>query len=252
MKRDDFARLSSTYAMILLAWIVLAAAATGPALIAASALGGRGPNPMGALAFESLLEGRRVIGASWIAFASPLLLLLLASPWLSVSWLSALGRREPLRESLSLGARRYGSAVVSSLLLVPLLLVSLGLLAAGPLLASAVVGDVDARASDLWSLVACLPGLMALAAWAACHDLARARLAITRESAALAVLGAIRQLRPRAVLRYALFFTLALTLAGLGVMATGALSSALALVTGQLFVLARLGVRGLYLAGLVR
>jgi hypothetical protein len=252
MTRDDLRRLRTALSMILLAWIVLAAAAASPAMIASSALSTYGPDRGGALLIESLIESGKVVRASWVAFASPLLLLLLAAPLLSVAWLRALGRREPLRESLAHGARRYGSAVLSSLVLVPVLAVALVLAGAIPAGVGALLDGADVRTSDLCALLATLPGLAALALWAAWHDLARARLATTSESWLGATMGAFRWVRPRAVLRYALFFVVGLGLAVGGVVVTGMVPSALAVVLGQVFVLARLAVRGLYLAGLVR
>jgi len=249
----DLRRLPRSYPIILVLWVVSIVAALAPTLIATSGLSvAPGPDAAGALLIETAADARNTLGPSVLALLGGLALLWLASPLMSVAWLRALSMPQSLTRSLSWGAQRYLSAVASSLALLPLLLIAVAIVVGAVLGIDAALEDASAPTRDLWMLLATLPGLLALAVWAAWHDVARARIATGTEPGLSATLGALRGLGVGSVGRYALFFVAGLLLVGGGVVATTGLGSAGALVIGQLFVLGRFGLRGVYLAGLVR
>jgi hypothetical protein len=142
-------------------------------------------------------------------------------------------------------------AVVATLALSPLFVLSLALGGAGVAAADAALREAAEPTHDLALCAASVPGLLALAVWATWHDLARARVAVGSEGGVGAVLGAWGLLGPRAVARYVGFFVLSIGVLWTGVWATGSVAGGSALVLGQMLVWLRLGVRGLYLAGLV-
>jgi hypothetical protein len=155
-------------------------------------------------------------------------------------------------EALSIGARRYFSAVTATLCLCPVLVIALALAGAGAVGADAALSDATEPAHDLAMVLATTPGFVLLAVWATWHDLARARVATGGGGGVAAVFGAVPALRLSAVGRYVAFFALSVTVAGVGVWATAIVGGHGALLLGQMVVCLRLSVRGLYLARLVR
>ncbi len=187
------------------------------------------------------------VGAQGAALACAALLLV--SPCLHMSWLSAIARREPVMESLHQGVRLWIRACLVSLwILAALALCAVPFAAAGWGIAQVLVHQLNDRVHDL-IIVSALPLLAAFAFFAhVWNDLARARA--LHEGAFMGARRSLRfAVRPSVLLRALLWSGLG----GLLVVASQLLlddrAPALLLVFGlQLAVLLRLFLRSRWLA----
>jgi hypothetical protein len=240
------------YSVMFVIWVATAIISVGPTLAASAALTpAAGADPSGGLVLEAIVAAGGTNRAAGVAMFFALLSLAVASPGLSVAWLSALARPASLSQSLASGARRYFPAVRATLFLVPLLLIAVGVMGGLSWGADQFLEDASAPTHDVGVLLATLPGLLLMAVWATWHDLARVRIAESSEGGFRAVTGALRHLGVGTVARYTAFFVVAGLISVVGVAVTGGVGSSLAVIAGQLFILARLTVRGLYLSSLV-
>ena len=209
----------------------------------------------GAVLVEAL-ERTFVDGAPWLALAAGAgaLLLVLLSPWLSVAWATALHRPLRTRDALRAGGRLYlrslGLSVIAGLVL--LLLLSLASLAF--LLYFPLSTLDDERLRDAGLLLSALPALGVTCLWASATDLCRAALAAGAPGLGAALRVGLSRLRPRVVGVYVLFamcggaLTLLGTWGGASIDGPGLLPAALTLAVGQTIALARVGLRGAWLA----
>lgn len=182
---------------------------------------------------------------------------LLLSPWLTMTWLTALhGPEAPLRQATLGGLRRYPHCVAVSLLIGTVGVLATAAAAMVPLGAHLLLeAHPNVALHDLSVLAGCLPALLVLWVWGAWHDQARAALLMTPHPlrAALQGLRTLGALRVATFAGYSLLgVALALVTLRLSMTPLSGTQGLLAVVVlGQLSVLARLVVRAHWLARLV-
>ncbi|MBW2460783.1 MAG: hypothetical protein JRH11_03995 [Deltaproteobacteria bacterium] len=244
-------QVTNSAAVMLLIWGASSLSAFGPSLASAPALSRRVFTDAAGHLHLDASSGGSSIATALIAAAAVVTTLFILSPLLNVAWLYSLGAPVRLSVAIERAVRRYPSALLVSLALCPVLFFSVAVGGVLPWAASHLLAEASAPQHDLLVISCALPGVLATAAWATWHDLARARIAGSADSAVAAVLSARSHLGARAVLRYALYGLAALTLAALGLAAVTHLSMGPAVVLGQLFIVGRIALRGFFLAGLV-
>lgn len=244
-------QVKNSAAVMLLIWGASSLSAFGPSLASAPALARRVfADAAGNLHLDAG-SGGGSIATALVATAAVVTTLFILSPLLNVAWLYSLGAPARLSVAIERAVRRYPSALLVSLALAPVLVFSAAACGLLPWAASHLLAGASAPKHDLVVILCALPGVLATAAWATWHDLARARIAGSADSPVAAVLSARSHLGARAVLRYALYGIAALALASLGLAAVTHLPMGPAVVVGQLFILGRIALRGFFLAGLV-
>lgn len=208
----------------------------------------------GGALLETVETAMPALGMGAVATFAALALTLAVSPVMQMAWLAALERPLSLGDAVASGLDRYWRAVgVSVLLIVPLIAV-VGVLALLPLTGHLLLEDgPDARTHDLTVAALCVPGLVALVAWSAWHDLVRAALLTRADGVRAAVRLGLRAARPAAVLEYVFWTALGGALLLLA-HAVGALldgqawwRGAMILCAGQALVFARFVARGRWL-----
>lgn len=238
-------------AVMLVVWAVSTLGAFGPALAGAGSLSRRifiGPG--GRLHLEATAGSSGMV-ATVIAAAAILGGTLLLSPVLNIAWLHALASPGRLATAVERGVRCYPAALLVTLALTPALALALALGAGLPWATAHALSDAAAPTREVAILFAAVPGLAALAIWATWHELARARIAGSGDGPLGAVLAVRRALRPGSVARYVAYFAAAGLLGATGLAATTHLSTASAVAIGQIFIVARVALRGFFLAGLL-
>ncbi len=244
-------QVQNSAAVMLLIWGASSLSAFGPSLAASSELSRRVFTDAAGRLHLDAGGGGSGITSALIAAAAVVATLFIISPLLNVAWLYSPGAPARLSAAIERAVRRYPAALLVTLALSPALALSIALGGLLPWAASHGRADASAPTHDLVVILCALPGVIATAAWATWHDLARARIAGSADSPLTAVLSARSHLGARSVVRYALYACAALSLAALGLAAVTHLPMGPAVVLGQLFIVGRLALRGFFLAGLV-
>lgn len=158
-----------------------------PATTLTSALAGAADDarlfePGGAVVLEAASAARWALATVGLTTMGLIVLTLLLSPLLTVTWLASMTRPRPFSESFGVGVRCYWASILLAIMLAPL---AAGACALTVWLAM-LVGEAFPSTSDpqrhaAAMLVGAIPGLLLLAHVAAWHDLGRAAIAIGAE-----------------------------------------------------------------------